>query len=539
MKEKYISYTNHLFFKDLSASVVVFLVALPLCLGISLVSGAPFFSGIIAGIVGGLVVSAISKSPLGVSGPAAGLAVLVFFFIEDLGSFEAFLLAVVIAGVIQIILGFLGAGAIANYFPSSVINGMLSGIGVLILLKQIPHLFGYDGGSKVDISFFQAEIFNLTNHISYGALIISLVSLFILLLWDSKKLENSILKRLIPAPLFAVSMGVVLNVLFNKYNVLLLKKEQVVSIENISSSYDFFGLFSLPDFSYWQNPTIYFAAITLAIVASIETLLCVEATDKLDPQKRTTPTNLELIAQGIGNIVSGMIGGLPITQVIVRSSANIQSGGQTRMSSFLHGLLLLVSIIFLSKLINLIPIASLASILLIVGYKLFKPTLFKEMYYKGWFHFIPFISTILGIIFSNLLYGILIGLGIALLEVIWNHYRLPFNFCPKSNVDGNKVTIELSETISFINKPSILNALNQLPECSHVTIDASNTKYIHSDVVSAIYSFKERAVLKNIKIEFKNFNFNNNYNPSKLFRMSFNEKSIIGNSKKDLYSQKI
>lgn len=492
---------------DLPAGLVVFLVAVPLCLGIALASGAPLFSGIIAGMVGGLVVALISGSPLGVSGPAAGLAVIVLAAIQDLG-FPAFLLAVVLAGIIQILLGVLKAGVIGYYFPSSVIKGMLSGIGIIIILKQIPHYFGYDADPEGDLSFIQpdgqntfSELFNMVNYISPGALIIASVSMFVLILWERPFMKKIGLFKIIQGPLVAVLLGIILNIAFSGNEALALTKEQMVSIPVAESIGGFFQQFSFPDFSQIGNSAVYITAFTLAIVASLETLLCVEATDKLDPQKRITPTNRELLAQGVGNIVSGLIGGLPLTQVIVRSSANIQSGGKTKLSAFFHGILILVTAMLIPNLLNMIPFASLAAILLVVGYKLAKPALFRDIYHKGREQFIPFIITILGIVFTDLLIGIGLGLAVAIIQILWNNYQIPYKFDINEYKQGEPIRIELAQEVSFLNKARIMHTLEQIPEDSHLIIDGTNTKSIHGDIIEIIYDFKEAAKSKNIKYE--------------------------------------
>ena len=405
---------------DLPAGLVVFLVAVPLCLGIALASGAPLFSGIIAGMVGGIVVTSFSGSQLGVSGPAAGLAVIVLAAIEDLGAFDSFLLAVVIAGIVQIVLGIARAGIIGYYFPSSVIKGMLAAIGVIIFLKQIPHAFGYDKDPEGDLEFMQddgqntfSELFNMFEFITPGALIISTLSLAILILWERPFMKKIKLFQIVQGPLVVVALGIILGIVF-KGSQFAISQEHMVAIPVADGFDGFVGLFTLPDFSQILNPQIWIVGITIAIVASLETLLCVEATDKLDPQKRVTPTNRELRAQGIGNLVSGLIGGLPVTQVIVRSSANIQSGGKSRMSALFHGVLILISAMAIPNILNMIPLASLAAILLVVGYKLAKPELFKQMYHAGLKQFVPFTVTVLAIVFTDLLVGIGIGLAVAI-----------------------------------------------------------------------------------------------------------------------------
>lgn len=495
---------------DLPASVVVFFVALPLCLGIALASGAPLFSGIIAGIVGGIIVGAASGSPLGVSGPAAGLAVIVLGAIATLGSWEAFLLSVIIAGAIQLILGFLKLGNIAYYFPSAVIKGMLSGIGLLIILKQIPHAFGYDADFEGDEAFFQpdghntfSELFYMFKYITPGAVIISFVSLFILIFWEQVLMKKSKLFGMINGPLVAVLSGIIINSLFQSgelpFN---LSPKQVVQIPVSSNLGDFIKQFTLPDFTQLNNPQVYVIAFVMAIVASLETLLCVEATDKLDPQKRITPTNRELKAQGLGNIVSGLIGGLPVTQVIVRSSANISFGGKTKLSAIMHGFFLLISAITIPFFLNMIPLATLASILLVVGYKLSKPSLFKSVYKQGLEQFVPFIATIIGIIFTDLLKGIGIGLIFAIFYLLRNNFKNPF-FLNNDSKNGNKYILTLSEEVSFLNKGRILQILENVPPNSSLIIDGTNTKSIHYDVVEIIqdYIVHSKTIGTNVEVK--------------------------------------
>jgi MFS superfamily sulfate permease-like transporter len=485
---------------DLPASIVVFLVAMPLCLGIALASGAPLFSGIIAGIVGGTVVALLSGSPLGVSGPAAGLAVIVLSSIQELGAFDIFLLAVVIAGVIQLILGFMKAGVIGYYFPSSVIKGMLAGIGIIIIIKQIPHAVGYIQGT----GNYASLLGNPASFISFitpGVLLIAVISMGVLILWEQPFMKKIPLFKIIQGPLVVVVVGILLNLLFINTQTFLLQPNQMVTIPVPGSVGDFFGQFTFPDFSQWMNPQVYVIALTIAVVASLETLLCVEATDKLDPQKRVTPTNRELTAQGVGNIFSGLIGGLPITQVIVRSSANIQSGGRTKTSAFIHGVFLLISAMAIPKLLNLIPLASLAAILFVVGYKLAKPVLFVEMYRKGKEHFIPFIITIFGIVFTDLLTGIGLGLVIAIFYILWNNYKIPYHFDPNDYVKDQPLRLVLAEDVSFMNKASILRTLKHLPDGMHMIIDGSKTKSIHPDVLEIIDDFKESAKTRGITVD--------------------------------------
>ncbi len=492
---------------DLPASLVVFLVALPLCLGIALASGAPLFSGIIAGFIGGIVVGSLSGSSLGVSGPAAGLVAIVLPAIQQFG-YEAFLLAVVLAGALQIVLGIARAGIIAYYFPNAVIKGMLSGIGIIIILKQIPHAFGYDADPEGDMSFIQpdgqttlSELSVMVDYITPGAVLIAFVSLAILILWEQPFTKKYGFFKVVPGALFAVIAGILINVLEGNQGYWALTHEHEVDIPVAASLSGFLSQFTLPDFSQIGNTELYVVAVTIAIVASLETLLCVEATDKLDPQKRVTPTNRELYAQGTGNMLSGLIGGLPVTQVIVRSSANIQTGGKTKLSAILHGVLLLASIMVIPQVLNLIPLASLAAILLVVGYKLAKPSLFKEMLRKGPGQYIPFFVTILGLIFTDLLIGVGLGLVVGIMHILWNNFKTPYHFDPNSYEVGKPVTIEMSQEVTFLNKASIQQTLNNMPEGTHLILDIKNTKYMHPDVLEIIDDFELGAPNRNIKFE--------------------------------------
>ncbi len=501
---------------DLPASIVVFFVAVPLCLGIALASGAPLFSGIIAGIVGGVVVGAASGSKLGVSGPAAGLAVIVLSSIASLGgSWEAFLAAVVLAGLIQIVLGFAKAGFIAYFFPTSVIKGMLTGIGLLIILKQIPHALGWDKDAMGDDSFLQldgkntiSEIMEALNYFTPGAVLIAFISIAILILWETVLTKKHRIFQLLQGPIVVVILGIVMNYFF-RTGVLnfSLSEDQVVSLpvpENLSG---FFSQFTFPDFSVLSDFEVWKIAIILAIVASIETLLSVEATDKMDPDKGVTPTNRELKAQGLGNVVSGLIGGLPITQVIVRSSANISFGGKTKLSTILHGIFLLISAITIAGLLNMIPLASLAAILLMVGYKLAKPSLFKQMYKLGWEQFIPFTATVIAILATDLLRGITVGILLGIFYTLRHSYRNSHYMKDILTTEkGHEVHhLVLAEEVSFFNKASILGALNSIPVNSKVIIDCTNSKSIAFDVVELIKDFEINARTKGIVVEKINF----------------------------------
>ncbi len=493
---------------DIPASIVVFFVAVPLCLGIALASGAPLYSGLIAGIVGGLVVGSLSNSALGVSGPAAGLAVIVLTSVQQLGSFETFLVSVVLAGVIQIVLSLMGAGVIGYYFPSSVIKGMLTGIGIIIILKQIPHAAGYDADYEGDMSFRQADGYNtfselahMLNYISPAAILVASVSMIILLMWDLYLVKKHNIFRLIQGPLVVVVFGIAYEVLTRKYfPYWSLSSEHLVSVPVAGSFSAFLGNFTFPQWSALVKLDVWVVAITVAIVASLETLLSVEATDRLDPFGRKTDTNRELFAQGAGNLISGMIGGLPLTQVIVRSSANIQSGARTRMSAILHGVLLLICVVAIPHVLNLIPLAALAAILLVVGYKLAKPELFRQMYRLGYSQFLPFMATICGVVFTDLLKGIAIGLGVAVLVILRNSYRNS-HALHKEPANGKKIRIVLAEEVIFLNKAAIARELNEVPEGSHVIIDISKTMFIDHDVKELIDKFIANAPEKNIKVE--------------------------------------
>ncbi len=494
--------------KDLPSGLIVFLVAVPLCLGIALASGAPLFSGLIAGMVGGLIVSLLSGSPLGVSGPAAGLAVIVLTSIEELGSFEIFLVAVVVGGLIQLILGFAKAGIIGYYFPSSVIKGMLAGIGVILILKQIPHAFGYDADYEGDFAFQQAdgrntfsELFYMFEAITPGALIIAIVSLAILIIWERPFIKRFKIFQIVQGPLVVVIVGILLNIIFKNIPGLAISSDHLVSIPVAESLSGFFSQFTIPDFANISNPQVWVVGATLAVVASLETLLCVEATDKLDPHKRVTPTNRELKAQGIGNMVSGLIGGLPVTQVIVRSSANIQSGGQTKAAAFFHGIFLFAAVLIIPNFLNLIPLASLAGILLVVGFKLAKPSIFREMRQLGTGQLVPFVVTVLGIVFTDLLIGIGLGMAVAIFYILWANYKAPYFFKHEEYVPGQTIHLELTDNVSFLNKASMLQTLNHLPENSKVIIDGSKNRYIHPDVTEIIEDFKITAEERDIDLE--------------------------------------
>ncbi|EAR16746.1 MULTISPECIES: SulP family inorganic anion transporter [Robiginitalea] len=494
--------------QDLPASIVVFFVAIPLCLGIALASGAPLFSGLIAGIIGGIVVGALSGSHIGVSGPAAGLAAIVLTAIGALGGWENFLVAVVLGGAIQILFGVLRAGIIGYYFPSSVIKGMLTGIGIIIVLKQIPHFFGYDSDPEGDFAFFQvdgentfSEVFNALNNISPGATIIALIGLGILILWEKVLSKKAKIFQLIQGPLVAVVVGILFYVFTQGNELLAIAPEHLVSVPVPEDAASFVSQFSFPNFAVIGRPEIWVTAFTIALVASLETLLCVEATDKLDPEKRVTPTNRELLAQGTGNMLSGLVGGLPITQVIVRSSANIQSGGKTKLAAIMHGFFLLISVILIPTLLNMIPLSVLAAILFLVGYKLAKPSLFKEMYIKGWKQFVPFVVTVVGIIFTDLLIGIGLGLGVGIVVILIKSYQNShFLHIQEKDNGKHRVKMTLAEEVTFINKGAILKELDSLPENTYLELDVRKTRYLDNDIIEILDDFALKAKNRNIDI---------------------------------------
>lgn len=460
---------------DFPASIVVFLVALPLCLGVALASGAPLFSGVIAGIVGGVVVGALSKSPLSVSGPAAGLTVIVFAAIERLPTFEAFLLAVMLGGVIQVALAATRSGIAAEFVPSSVITGMLAAIGLILILKQVPHALGYDGDFEGSFEFWQEDGSNtftaistaIRQHLSPGAVLIALISLAFLFWWEKARPKEGPL-RFVPGPLVVVLIGVGGNALLGLINpAWQLGESHLVQVPIASSFGEFTSFFATPDFSQIGSGAVWTTAITLAIVASLESLLSVKAVDELDPQRRTTPKNWEMMAQGGGNIVSGLIGGLPITSVIVRSSANVDAGAQSKLSTIMHGTWLLLSVALIPFLLNLIPLAALAAVLIATGYKLTKPKLFTDRYKQGWTQFVPFVITIAAILFTDLLIGIVIGLGVGFIFVVARNFRSAITFV----CDDGDCLIRARRDLYFMHKYELQKKLNEVPDNAFLLIE--------------------------------------------------------------------
>ncbi len=495
------------FKSDFPAAVVVFLVALPLCLGIALGSGAPLFSGVIAGIAGGIVVGLISGSSLSVSGPAAGLTVIVAAAIGKMPSYEIFLCSVVIAGVIQLALGRLRAGVLGDFIPSTVIKGMLAAIGIMLILKQFPHAVGWDADFEGDEEFMQpdghntfSELFFALSHFTPLAVLISTISIFIQWFWDRPFLSKFTLIKTLPAPLVVVLAGLGLqhyaHIYFPEFA---LSSEHMVNIPIADSAAHFLSFFSFPDWSGLGSPQVWISGATIGIVASLESLLSVEATDKLDPQKRSTPNNRELLAQGSGNIVSGLLGGLPVTAVIVRSSANIHAGAKTKLSAVIHGFLLLICVYAIPELLNRIPLSALAGILIFVGFKLTKPDIYRDYYRKGKDQLMPFVVTILAILFTDLLIGIMIGIIAALFYIMRSNFKTAILIVQ----DGNNYLIRFRKEVSFLNKPVLKNRLAEIPAGSYVLFDATHSGFIDKDVIELVEDFTSMAKPRNIQIEFK------------------------------------
>ncbi len=483
--------------RDLTAGLVVFLVALPLCLGVALASGAPLLSGVLAGIIGGVLVGTLSGSHTSVSGPAAGLSAIVAAQIVSLGSFQAFLLTLVLAGLIQIGLGLARAGFIAAFFPSAVIKGLLAAIGVILILKQIPHVLGHDPDPEGEMSFFQpdqrntfTELWELLGDIDPGAAVIGLVSVALLVVWERwKRLKQSP----VPAPLAVVLLGIGISQVFGRLGEpWSIGPSHLVQVPVADTLAGFLGLLQFPDFSQWNNPAIYTAALTLAAVASLETLLNLEAVDKLDPKQRTSPPSRELLVQGVGNLVAGLVGAMPLTSVIVRSSVNINAGGETKRAAVFHGLLLLICVALLPLWLNLIPLSCLAAILLVTGVKLASLSLVKQMWKEGRHQFIPFALTVTAIVLTDLLIGVVIGLAISVSFILWSNARRPLRRVVEKHAGGEVVRIELANQVSFLNRPALERILNEIPRGGHVLLDARSTSYIDPDVLSLIREFKEK-----------------------------------------------
>ncbi|HEU4469451.1 MAG TPA: SulP family inorganic anion transporter [Flavisolibacter sp.] len=519
---------------DIPSALVVFLVALPLCLGVALASNASPFSGIIAGFVGGIVVGSLSGSQLSVSGPAAGLTAIVGAAVLRMPTFETFLLSVVICGALQFILGLIKAGVIGDYVPSNVIKGMLAAIGLILILNQFPHLLGDDSQFELDESVKQGggnifvNFFNAFTNINTTAFLIGGVCLAFHFIWEKVVTSRGGVFRFIPAPLLVVFIGVGINALFSGEQAL--KGEHLVIIPVADSANSFFTFFTHPDFGAFMNKDVWITGVTLAIVASIETLLSIEAIDDLDPYQRVTNKNRELRAQGVGNFLSGLIGGLPVTSVIVRSSANVNSGAKTKASTIMHGLLLLLCVAFIPTILNLIPKAALAAILIFTGFKLAKPSIFVAFYKKGWDRFLPFIITIIAILLTDLLIGVVIGIVVGMFFVIRSNFRTSVFIVH----DDNKYLFRLRKDVSFLNKPIIKNKLEEVPENSSVLIDASRADFIDKDIVEVIEDFIIHAPLKNIKVELKYSLFKDQGFNKKIAEDTNNRPDLVRTQDKDI-----
>jgi len=501
---------------DTKSGLVVFFVALPLCLGIALASGAPLLSGLLAGIVGGILVGLFSGSHTSVSGPAAGLSAVVAAQILSLGSFSAFLMALILAGMIQIGLGVAKGGLISEFFPTSVIKGLLAAIGVIIILKQIPHLIGHDSDPEGEMSFIQpdfettfSELIRMFGDFQLGAAMVGLTSIALLVLWDNwKPLKTS----LFPAPVAVVLFGIGAGLWFEQLGEpWLIKPSHLVQVPVANDLRELFGLFPRPDFSQWTNPALYTAAITLAIVASLETLLNLKAVDRLDPQQRTSPPSQELLAQGIGNVASGLVGGLPITSVIIRGSVNVNAGGRTKLATIIHGTLLLVSVPLIPTWLNTIPLSALAAILLMTGIKLASPSLVRQMWSEGRYQFIPFAVTVTAIVFTDLLIGIVIGLAVAIGFILNSNMRRPVRRFVEKHLGADVVHIELANQVSFLNRATLSKVLNEVPRHGHILLDARNTDYIDPDILGMIRDFKEQTAPAH-GVEVSLIGFRNEYN---------------------------
>ena len=492
------------FRNDLPASIVVALVALPLCLGVALASGAPLFSGLIAGIVGGVVVGFLSRSPLSVSGPAAGLTVIVFSAIESLPSFQVFTLAVMLAGVLQMAFSFTKAGVLGEFVPSSVITGMLAAIGLILILKQFPHAVGYDGDFEGSFEFASPGGGNtitdlwtaVRSGIEPGAFLIAAVSLAFLFWWDKARPKDGFL-RFLPGPLVVVVIGVIGNLLLAAIQpAWALGREHLVQVPIADSASAFVGLFSFPDFSAIATAGVWTTAATLAIVASLESLLSVKAVDELDPKRRTTDKNWELLAQGGGNFASGLIGGLPVTSVIVRSSANVDAGADSKLSTIMHGAWLLLSVALIPTVLNLIPLSALAAVLIATGYKLTKPELFLTRWRQGWTQFVPLVVTVLAIIFTDLLKGIVVGLVVGFAFVIARNFRTAITVAH----DGDDWLVRARRNLYFIHKYELQKALGRVPDGANLMIDLTSTSYVDLDNVDIVNGFIKNAGYRGINV---------------------------------------
>ncbi len=498
-------------YRDLSAAFVVFVVSLPLCLGIALASGAPLFSGILSGIIGGVLVGLLSGSQTSVSGPGNSMMAVAAAQIAALGSFESFLLAVVIAGGMQVALGIARAGSVSAFIPSSVIKGLLAAIGIILVMKQIPHLLGHDADPEGEMSFFQpdqettfSELGNLLGDIHPGAAVVGIASVLLLILWDRfKPLKQSIIPSQLVVVLLGVGISQAMLEMGGRWTIGPSHLVQVPIAESLGGVLDFFRF---PDFSAWNTPAVYRAALTIAMVASLESLLSLEAADRIDPRKRTSPPSRELCAQGVGNMAAGLLGGIPVTSVIVRSSININAGSQSKLATILHGFLLLVSVALFPTLLNKVPLSCLAAILLVAGFKLASPSVFQQMWRQGRYQFLPFVLTVAAIVLTDLLVGVLIGLAAAISFILNSNLRRPLRRFVERHLGGDVLHIELANQVSFLNRAVLNRVLNEVPRGGHVLLDAQNTDYIDPDVLDLIRDFKQHvAPARGVEVSFRGF----------------------------------
>lgn len=481
--------------RDVPAGVVVFLVALPLCLGVAIASGVPPIAGIISGIIGGIIVGIFSKSQTSVSGPAAGLTAVVIAALESMGSIELLLVAILLSGFIQILLGFLRAGMLSQLVPSSVIQGLLAAIGMILILNQIPHALGFELNFADDFSFVSTDqVFSIHRWVQPETaftpfpLLIASGSVLILIFW--KKITNPRL-RMLPPSLLVVGFGIGINLLiqyfFPDYLLAAWHTVQLPDLTRLAPT----QWLHLPTPEALERSDVWMTAISIGFIASLETLLNIEAVDKLDPRKRFTPPNRELMAQGIGNIVAGLAGGIPVTSVIVRSSVNLEAGNHSKVSTILHGLFILLAVVFLRPVMNLIPLSALAAILLVTGYKLVSPSQLKVLFLKGWRQFLPFAITLLVILLSDLLMGVLAGILFTSIVLFLDNIRNPFLRQNYKLQIGSVTRLEFSQQVTFLNKPAIKKALWGVSEGEKVIIDARHTTYIDADIQELLQDFQQ------------------------------------------------
>jgi MFS superfamily sulfate permease-like transporter len=503
-------YNKNTVLNDIFAGTVVFLVALPLCLGIALASGASLMSGIIAGIIGGMVVAPISGSPLSVTGPAAGLTILVAESIKECGDFSVFLCAVILAGCVQILFGVLKLGRIGEFIPTSVINGMLAAIGVIIIIKQLPIALGTTSHPNLDeVQFINkenylfAKFINIIPPFSLTPILISVTVVVAIITFEKLSKKGFKIFRLMPPPLIALILSILLHTLikafFPNYQ-LENTPANFVNLPHINGIFSFFSMLELPDITGFSNFVVYKVALIIAIVASIETLLSVEAVDKLDPLRRISNTRKELFAQGAGNICSGILGGIPITAVILRSSANVYAGGLTKISPFFHGLLLFFAVVFFSRVLNFIPLSALAGVLIIVGYKLASPKVFKEVIKSGKEQYLPFFATLIFVVLIDLLFGVLIGFCVGIFFVIKANHHSSLTVV----YEENNCLIKVNKDLTFLHKAFVKEALLKVPDSTNVLIDGIGASYIDKDIVEIFSDFKASSPIRGINVIFSN-----------------------------------